>query len=262
MLAQGTTEETTIEAIAIIANTNSYNVLLGMDFLGPCFGYIDPLTEEFVWRVDCHVTHQMPTKVARIPACCRTQSNMAKRHMFMLSLVDNPTDLLDAELGEEGAEETFDEVMEVAEMNPAPIHACRNTSSAVLPLQTSLTPSSALHRKLEAGARPDAATDKDIPLRTPRRKWIGGANHGAIPIATTVRKLDANAKENGLHVVDLFSGFSCGGLRTVLEAGYKVACYTTVEIDDISRIMANKTISDLQEEYPGQLPDKAVRGHN
>ena len=48
----------------------------------------------------------------------------------------------------------------------------------------------------------------------------------------------------------------------MLEAGYVVSSYTTVEIDDISRMMENKTISDLQEEYLGQLPDKDIRGHN
>ena len=89
----------------------------------------------------------------------------------------------------------------------------------------------------------------------PRTKWIGGANHGAIPITTNVRHLDPASKIGGLHVLDLFAGISCGGLRTVLEAGYTIACYTSVEIDDISRIIARKTLSDLQVEYPEQLPD-------
>ena len=97
--------------------------------------------------------------------------------------------------------------------------------------------------------------------RASRTKWIGGANYGAVPIATESKKFRQDDKISGLHVLDLFSGFSCGGLRTVLEAGYVVSCYTSVEVDDVSRNMANKTISDLQEEYPRQLPDKAIRGH-
>ena len=48
----------------------------------------------------------------------------------------------------------------------------------------------------------------------------------------------------------------------MLEAGYVVTCYTSVEIDDISRVISRKTLSDLQEEYPGQLPDRAIRGYN
>ena len=48
----------------------------------------------------------------------------------------------------------------------------------------------------------------------------------------------------------------------MLEAGYLVSCYTSVEIDDISKVVARKTLSDLQGEYPGQLPDKAIRGYN
>ena len=81
-----------------------------------------------------------------------------------------------------------------------------------------------------------------------------------MPAATSIKTLEFIAKTNELHVQDLFAGISCGGLRTVLEAGFKIACYTSVEIDDISRTIARKTLSDLQ--YPGQLPDKAIRGFN
>ena len=62
--------------------------------------------------------------------------------------------------------------------------------------------------------------------------------------------------------MDLFAGITCGGLRTVLEAGCNVSCYTSVEIDDISRSIARTTLSNLQEEYPFQLPDRAIRGYN
>ena len=46
-LARGTRVETTIVVPVIIANTDAYDVILGMDFLGPLFAYVDPLTEEF-----------------------------------------------------------------------------------------------------------------------------------------------------------------------------------------------------------------------
>ena len=71
ILADGTTERTVVHAKVLIADTNAYDVILGMDFLGPCFGYVDPLTEYFVWRVDCHETQRRPRICARLPAICR-----------------------------------------------------------------------------------------------------------------------------------------------------------------------------------------------
>ena len=46
-LAKGTRVKTTIVVPVIIANTDAYDVILGMDLLGPLFAYVDPLTEEF-----------------------------------------------------------------------------------------------------------------------------------------------------------------------------------------------------------------------
>ena len=46
-MAQGTIAETQITSVVIIADTDEYDVILGMDFLGACFGYFDPLTERF-----------------------------------------------------------------------------------------------------------------------------------------------------------------------------------------------------------------------
>ena len=62
-LAKGTSEETNITATAIIADTDTYDVLLGMEFWGSVFGYIDPLTKEFLWRVDCLDSNKMPTRL-------------------------------------------------------------------------------------------------------------------------------------------------------------------------------------------------------
>ena len=45
-----------------------------------------------------------------------------------------------------------------------------------------------------------------------------------------------------------------------LEAGYTVACYTAVEIDDLSRAIAWRVIGKFQEEFPRQLPDNEIRG--
>ena len=47
-LAKGTSKETNIKAPSLISNTDSYDVLPGMEFLGECFGHVDPLTKEFI----------------------------------------------------------------------------------------------------------------------------------------------------------------------------------------------------------------------
>ena len=65
-----------------------------------------------------------------------------------------------------------------------------------------------------------------------------------------------------MHVLDLFAGITCAGLRVVLAAGMKVRCYTSVAIDDISRGISNEVLSKLQSEYPHQVPDSALRGHS
>ena len=105
-------------------------------------------------------------------------------------------------------------------------------------------------------------TNKCIPVLEPRTRWIGDAFNGAVPVDTLEKHLYASVIEKGLHVLDMFSGITCGDLRTVLAAGYLVQCYTSIEVDDISRAIARKTLSDLQSEYPEQLPDKAIRAYN
>ena len=88
-LAKGSEAETTVTTIAIIADTNAYDIILGMDFLGACFAYVDPLTEEFAWRVDCHGTETMPTTLARLPAKCRAMTPRERRHAFMWREIDH-----------------------------------------------------------------------------------------------------------------------------------------------------------------------------
>ena len=83
-----------------------------------------------------------------------------------------------------------------------------------------------------------------------------------MPIDTSSARFSQEDLKTGLHVLEMFSGITCGGLRTILEAGYHVSCYTSVEIDNVSRIIARKTLDDLQKQYPGQLPDKAIKGYS
>lgn len=64
-LAKGTSEETRVTANVLMADTDLYDVILGTDFLGACFGYMDPLKEDFLWRVGCHEIEQVPSRLAQ-----------------------------------------------------------------------------------------------------------------------------------------------------------------------------------------------------
>lgn len=46
-----------------------------------------------------------------------------------------------------------------------------------------------------------------------------------------------------------------------LLSGYTVECYTGVEVDDTSRAIARHILSNLQEEYPSHLPNRAIWGY-
>ena len=68
--------------------------------------------------------------------------------------------------------------------------------------------------------------------------------------------------EDGVHVLDLFAGITCAGLRVVLAVGMKVKYYTSVEWNEVSRGISNEVWSKLQSEYPHQLPDSTLKGHS
>ena len=261
VLSKGNCEETTIHATALIADTDAYDVILGMDFLGPCFGYMDPLTEEFLWRVDCHDTKNMPSRLARLPAKCRAGNQMV-RNVYMIKVVTSAEDLDNAMMGDEHEGEDLDD--QVSMVHADVIRAPMQPNFAMLSHTKSKLNSKqmAVHRKHEANARLDAALRRGVPVLEPRTKWIGDTLNGAVPVSTCLVKFDEMSMKRGLHVLDMFSGITCGGLRTVLEAGFTVRRYTSIEIDDVSRAIARKTLSDLQEEYPGQLPDKAILNYN
>ena len=151
----------------IIANTDAYDVILGMDFLGPLFAYVDPLTEEFNWRKNCHKTETMPCFMARLLAKNRAASMRERRYGYMIDVVESTADLHDAILGDETKEETFDEVhfMDV-DIAPAavPIKLPSCTSFAVRTSPPLLTNNSAVHRRHQAEARLNSTLKKNIPV--------------------------------------------------------------------------------------------------
>ena len=108
------------------------------------------------------------------------------------------------------------------------IHSCRFSNQATKTRQQDE------QRRAEAVARLAAAVDKKIQQHEPRSRWIGKAYQGAIPIFTGVRQFHPDTLINGTHLLDLFGGIMCGGLRVILSTGKKVALYTSVEIPDVS----------------------------
>ena len=72
--------------------------------------------------------------------------------------------------------------------------------------------------------------------------------------------LDATAVASGLHVAKFFAGTMCGAFHVVLEASYKVVCYTAVAVNDLSTAIAWRVIGKFQEEFPRRLSNSAIRG--
>ena len=274
VLAKGTPDETTIRAECLISNTDVYDVLLGMEFMGQTFGYVYPLTAEYVWFTDCKEfrNDHMPVATARLPINLRGAPR-ERRYVFMSGEITCADDLLHAVEGDEDEPMVIDPILDTdfnmiamagAATDPAPMLISPTFSDAerYQSQRATMTRQLDTTRNAEAAARLHASSRKARPVLNPSSQWTGGDWEGAIPIDTRVDRFHPDVVTNGVHVLDLFAGITCSGLRVVLAAGLKVICYTSVEIDDISRAISNEVLGKLQSEYPHQLPDSALRGHN
>ena len=269
VLAKGTAAETTIRSECLISNTDVYDVLLGMEFMGQTFGWVHPLTSEFMWFVDCKEIRcdYMPSKVARLPINIRGEPR-EPRYLFMFGEVMSAEDLLDAIEGDEEEPMVVDPIPVIAMAGavnaPAPTLRSPTYSDdlAFQSPQATATREKNMIRNQEAAARLHAAYARARPAINPTSEWTGGEWEGASPINTGVERFHPDVIQNGVHVLDLFAGITCAGLRIVLAAGLKVKCYTSVESDEISRGISNEVLSKLQSEYPHQLSDAALRGHS
>ena len=169
-MAQGTIAETQITSVVIIADTDEYDVILGMDFLGACFGYFDPLTERFNWRIDCHETDTMPTKIGQLLATCRASSFRERRHVFMVGEIGCTADLMDATCGDETLEEEFPEVRQskIDEISPVLHVQSSNIKSFAVSNVSPLIRPLAVHRRHEASARLEVARKQNLQPLLPR----------------------------------------------------------------------------------------------
>ena len=124
--------------------------------------------------------------------------------------------------------------------------------------QATMTKQPDTTRNAQAATRLHALSAKARPPLHPTSEWTSGDWEGTFPINTRVERFHPSVVQNGVHVL----GITCAGLRVVLAAGMKVKCYTSVEIDDISRGISNEVLSKSQSEYLHQLPDSALKGHS
>lgn len=79
------------------------------------------------------------------------------------------------------------------------------------------------------------------------------------PVNTSTRQLAQQAKRDGLNVLKLFGGIGLRVLRTALAGGCSIRCYTYVDQDTTSRRIAKPFLQNLQQPYPNQLPNVAIR---
>ena len=120
--------------------------------------------------------------------------------------------------------------IDLASMNPS----C-SLSFALLSSISPLTSLTDVHRRHDVASQVGVFCQEGVLVQESRTKWIGGVNDGAVPIAACVRGFEFDVLKNGMHILNIFFSISCGGLRTVSEAGYVVTCYTSIEIDEQSR---------------------------
>ena len=74
-----------------------------------------------------------------------------------------------------------------------------------------------VQRQAKATSRSAATVDTNLSEEEPRSRWIGGAYRGPLPIYTGVRQFHPDTIKKGAHVLYLFGGITCGGLRVILS---------------------------------------------
>ena len=173
--------------------------------MGQTFGWVHPLTSEFMWYVDCKEIRRdyIPTKVARLPINIRGGPR-EPRYMFMFGEVMSAEDLLDAVEGDE------EEPMVV---DPIPVIAMAGAVSAPAPTlrsptyfddlafqspQATATREKDMIRNEEAAARLHAAYARARPAINPTSEWTGGEWKGASPINMAIRTSQPSGATTGV----------------------------------------------------------------
>ena len=134
VIAKGTNAETWATVPALVSNSDLYDVLLGMDFLGRMYGTVHSKTDEFMWHVDNNDTTGMPHLVAKLPIHCRGGPR-EERYVFMQGEITQAVELLEGLLEDEADDDELANWPARPSRPPSPTHR-----SAIHHVATSLPP--------------------------------------------------------------------------------------------------------------------------
>ena len=259
-LGRGTPHSLTVLLHMTVVDTIAYDVLLGSEFMKAARGVYDAYFETFTYRwhgIDGRLTSHT------IPAPCHSTSSPIIAYACFEGLINGSEELQDVQ-GENDpivpTEEDFG--FETSPLQLATLrfqHLREESDHSELVRLSKEVGLEDLARRGDAVFRLESTSSLTLPTLLPSSKWIGDAVNGSVPINTSIRTLTVQARQNGLHVLELFGGIGLGVLRTALAAGYTVRCYTYVDRDPTSRQIAHSVVASLREQYPEQLPPSATR---
>ena len=156
----------------LTAHTLSYDVFLGVDFLGQCFGNVDPLTVLFLWRVDYRNSSNTPRRVARLPINC-PGSTRDHRYFCICGEVTEAADLTENLLGDEEEEDDVsNEVIAMAGLVVivlAPMLPFTQINNKYFSYQATKTRRQDVQRHAEAAARWQQLLPKIFCIESPIR---------------------------------------------------------------------------------------------
>ena len=172
-----------------------------------------------------------------------------KRASYMFGEITCAEDLLDAVEGEEDTPLVVNTVIAMAGLAvtvPAPMLVSPTFSDAEMfqSAQATQTQRADRVRNQEAAARLHRSNEIARPADRVPPPWRGGEWSGAYPINTGVERFHPSVVKDGVHVLDLFAGITCAGLRIVLSTGLKVKfipLWNSMDVPEVSptRFLAN-----------------------
>ena len=258
-LGRGTEWMHMVEVNATVVDTTAYDVILGMEFVTAMKGDYDSYTELFTYRCEDGSGGLLSHSIT---APCHTMTPPVMAYACFAGLIGGEAELHDVQ----GASDDIIPEEEDWGYHSAP-HQLVAAQLSILSQaveRVELTQMQEevrgqdLTRRENAAVRLAVATSQALTPLLPTSKWLGVEVMGSSPINTATRQFSAQAKSEGLHVLELFGGIGLGVLRTALAAGYTVRCYTYVDRDAKSRRIAKAALAALQTQYPQQLPATAV----
>lgn len=111
VLADGTENRTKFLAPVIVMDIDTYDILLGKEFIASCGGGMDSQCGESFWRLDYQYSTGVPHMRAHLPLDYHMRYDVLKevRHAHYSGEVWLAADLMDAQLGDESAKEELGE---------------------------------------------------------------------------------------------------------------------------------------------------------